>query len=86
MNETTEHISSPHHPPSGCATDPLLAWRGRQGESPGVLPLLYVALDVDAKKAFEVTASLDEDVVEALRADRAHEPRRTRSLDGHLKP
>jgi hypothetical protein len=51
----------------------LLASRGRQGESP-VRPLLHVVADAGPKNAFEVTASPDEDVVEALSADRAHEP------------
>src|SRR3989304_4162746 len=46
---------------------------GRQAESP-LRPPLHVVVEVDPKNAFGVTAFPDEDVVEALRADRAHEP------------
>jgi hypothetical protein len=70
VNETTVYISSPHHPPS-VRDRPLLASRGREGESRWGRPLRCARCKCEERLR---CGGVPDKVVKALNADRVHEP------------
>jgi hypothetical protein len=57
----------------GCETDHWLLWIGRSQVEGSVWPVAVVMVEEDAERSFEMLAVDDEEPVEALRADGAHE-------------